>query len=57
MRSDRLTPFETFRRGPASKGAAFRRESFILPRAEARAKAKDYFRRFPKQASMTANEF
>ena len=35
---------------------AFRRETFTLPRAQAREKARDIFRRFPKPAYMTAIE-
>ena len=32
---------------------AFRRETFALPREAARAKAREFFRRFPKAAYMT----
>jgi hypothetical protein len=35
---------------------AFRRESFALPREEARAKARELFRRFPKAAYQTEIE-
>jgi hypothetical protein len=35
---------------------AFRRETFALPRAAARAKAREMFRRFPKAAYMTQIE-
>jgi len=35
---------------------AFRRETFALPRAAAREKARELFRRFPKAAYMTAIE-
>jgi hypothetical protein len=34
----------------------FRRESFTLPRAEAREKAREWFSRFPKAAYMTEIE-
>jgi len=34
----------------------FRRETFALSREDARAKAKDWFRRFPKAAYMTEIE-
>jgi hypothetical protein len=34
----------------------FRRETFALPREEARAKAREVFRRFPKPAYMTEIE-
>ncbi len=35
---------------------AFRRETFALPREEAREKAREMFRRFPKAAYMTEIE-
>ena len=35
---------------------AFRRETFALPREQAREKARDVFRRFPKPAYMTEIE-
>ena len=35
---------------------AWRRESFCLPRDEARAKAREWFERFPKAAYMTEIE-
>jgi hypothetical protein len=35
---------------------AFRRETFALPRAEAREKARELFRRFPKAAYQTEIE-
>ena len=35
---------------------AFRRETFALPRSEAREKAREMFRRFPKPAYMTEIE-
>jgi hypothetical protein len=35
---------------------AFRRETFALPREDARAKAREMFRRFPKPAYMTEIE-
>ena len=34
----------------------FRRETFALPREQARAKAREMFRRFPKAAYMTETE-
>ena len=43
------------RRG-AARGDAFRRETFALPREEARAKARELFRRFPKAAYQTEIE-
>jgi hypothetical protein len=36
--------------------AAWRRETFCLPRDEARAKAREWFERFPKAAYMTEIE-
>jgi hypothetical protein len=35
---------------------AFRRETFALPREAARAKAREFFQRFPKAAYMTEIE-
>ena len=43
------------RRGAAAEGA-WRRETFRLPRTEARAKAREWFERFPKAAYMTEIE-
>jgi len=42
------------RRAPARSG--FRRETFRLPRDEARAKARAFFERYPKAAYMTEIE-
>ncbi len=39
-----------------SRGQAFRRETFALPREAARAKAREMFTRFPKAAYMTEIE-
>jgi hypothetical protein len=39
-----------------ARADAFRRESFALPREEARAKARELFRRFPKAAYQTEIE-
>jgi hypothetical protein len=47
------------RRGRRNSGATeggWRRESFCLPRGEAREKAREWFERFPKAAYMTAIE-
>lgn len=38
-------------------GGAWRRETFRLPRTEARAKAREWFDRYPKAAYMTEIEF
>jgi hypothetical protein len=40
----------------AGRTDAFRRETFALPREEARAKARELFRRFPKAAYQTEIE-
>jgi hypothetical protein len=39
-----------------AQGPAFRRETFTLPREEARQKAREFLRRFPKAAYMTEVE-
>jgi hypothetical protein len=39
-----------------SRARAFRRETFALPREAARAKAREFFARFPKAAYMTEIE-
>lgn len=41
---------------PAGHGT-WRRESFVLPRAEARQKARDWFDGYPKAAYMTEIEY
>lgn len=41
--------------GPAGDG--FRRETFTLPRPEARAKAREWLQRYPKAAYATEIEF
>jgi hypothetical protein len=43
-------------RKPRARTDAFRRETFALPREEARAKAREMFDRFPKPAYMTEIE-
>jgi hypothetical protein len=60
--SDYRRPADLARR-MAARGAAqrqrrdsFRRETFALPREAARAKAREFFRRFPKAAYMTEIE-
>ena len=51
------------RRQPAAgtrehgRGGAWQRETFTLPRAEAREKAREWFSRFPKAAYMTEIEW
>jgi hypothetical protein len=44
------------RRSSGANGGAWRRETFCLPRGEARAKAREWFERFPKAAYMTEIE-
>jgi hypothetical protein len=44
-------------RGQAPVGDAWRRESFTLPRIEARDKAREWFDRYPKAAYLTEIEF
>jgi hypothetical protein len=46
---------EALRKRPV-RTDAFRRETFALPREEARDKAREIFRRFPKPAYMTEIE-
>lgn len=43
-------------RRTAATDSAWRRETFRLPRVEARAKAREWFERFPKAAYMTEIE-
>ena len=43
-------------RGSPATGGAWRRESFCLPRSEARKKAREWFDRYPKAAYMTEIE-
>ncbi len=40
-----------------SKTDGWRRETFTLPRSDARAKAREWFDRYPKAAYMTEIEF
>ena len=68
MTSQRLQPADIARRlatrsrnhvraGQNSDVVGWRRESFRLPRDEARSKAREWFDRFPKAAYMTEVEF
>ncbi len=41
----------------ASRSDGWRRETFTLPRTDARAKAREWFDRYPKAAYMTEIEF
>jgi hypothetical protein len=60
--SDYRRPADLARRMAARRGAqrerssSFRRETFALPREAARAKAREFFARFPKAAYMTEIE-
>jgi hypothetical protein len=45
------------RSAPRAAQSAWRRETFRLPRVEARAKAREWFDRYPKAAYMTEIEF
>ena len=45
------------RADPQHSGVAWRRETYCLPRLEAREKAREWFDRFPKAAYMTEVEF
>lgn len=66
MNAERKTPSDIARRlgeraaRRAESGAArdgWRRETYTLPRAEARDKAREWFTKFPKAAYMTEIEF
>ncbi|WP_413993591.1 hypothetical protein ACMDCR_11200 [Labrys okinawensis] len=60
MRSDEIRPKTLAKRHAerrAQLSSGFRRESFTLPREEARAKARDFFSRYPKAAYMTEIEY
>jgi hypothetical protein len=64
METSRRTPrdvarrmAEKTRRLKTGEGGSWRRETFTLPRGEARAKAREWFERFPKAAYMTEIEF
>ena len=60
MRSDVIRPKDLARRHAARRGettaGGFRRESFTLPREEARARARDFLNRYPKAAYMSSVE-
>ena len=51
----RVATRRSARPSPATDGA-WRRESFCLPRSEAREKAREWFERYPKAAYMTEIE-
>lgn len=54
---ERVAKRRTHRQGRAQTSDMWRRESFCLPRLEARAKAREWFERYPKAAYMTEIEF
>lgn len=53
----RLGARARFSRQMGARGDGFRRETFTLARPEARAKAREWFDRYPKAAYMTEIEF
>ena len=60
MRSDEMRPKDLAARHATRRGArsdGFKRETFTLPREEAREKAREFFARYPKAAYMTEIEF
>jgi hypothetical protein len=59
MRSKEARPRDLARRHAEKRdsSAGFKRETFTLPREEARAKARELFARYPKAAYMTEIEF
>ena len=54
--ADRVVSRRSRRSNATAAEEAWRRESFCLPRDEARAKAREWFERFPKAAYMTEIE-
>ncbi len=54
--AERVANRRSRRSTTAAAEGAWRRESFCLPRDEARAKAREWFERFPKAAYMTEIE-
>ena len=54
--ADRVAGRRGKRSSAAAADAAWRRETFCLPRDEARAKAREWFQHFPKAAYMTEIE-
>lgn len=65
MCADRKTPSDlaqrlgarAAKRAALSPGMGWRRETYTLPRGEARDKAREWFTKFPKAAYMTEIEF
>jgi hypothetical protein len=54
--AERVANRRSSRSSTAAAEGAWRRESFCLPRDQARAKAREWFERFPKAAYMTEIE-
>jgi hypothetical protein len=54
--AERVAGRRSRRTQAAAAEDAWRRETFCLPRGEARAKAREWFERFPKAAYMTEIE-
>lgn len=54
--AERVANRRSKRSTAATAEGAWRRETFCLPRDEARAKAREWFERFPKAAYMTEIE-
>jgi hypothetical protein len=52
----RVSNRRSARPSPGATDAAWRRETFCLPRSEAREKAREWFERYPKAAYMTEIE-
>jgi hypothetical protein len=52
----RVAERRTRRRSSGATDGAWRRETFCLPRSQAREKAREWFERFPKAAYMTEIE-
>jgi hypothetical protein len=61
MAPERQKPADIARRlsqrSAKKRGDSWRRETYILPRMEAREKAREWFLKFPKAAYMTEIEF
>ena len=53
----RVVARRSARAGDGGRADAWRRETFRLPRAEARVKAREWFERYPKAAYLTEIEF
>ncbi len=53
----RVASRRALRAKDGARNDGFRRETFLLPRAEARLKAREWFDRYPKAAYLTEIEF